>query len=212
MLPCRLFVLDVASRLSTELADCQHPGWAAQIADWSPDGRSIVYSGPGGIRVIGADGSGQTLLTLGGADPSWSPEGRIAYVTTDREQIVSMASDGSDPIVLSAAGSERYGIISPAWSPDGKRIAYLQGEDFPGYPAGVAGGTGLFPSGDHAGQMIPSTPLAFRLRSARSGPISAPRSHAHRNLPLAVGRHVGDPFLLQATTTGRRSHPSVSRV
>lgn len=145
LVQCRLLVLDVDTGSLTDLANCMHPSWGRQTADWSPDGRSIVFAGPGGIHVIGADGSNPVRLTAdGGSDPSWSLEGRIAYATSDHTRIVSMASDGSDAIVLISRGSGAHGISSPAWSPDATRIAYLHAEDLPGDPAGAALGTGLW--------------------------------------------------------------------
>jgi Tol biopolymer transport system component len=47
---------------------------------WSPDGSRLAFCGPGGIWVIGADGSGLRKLIPNGVNPSWSPDGsRIAY-------------------------------------------------------------------------------------------------------------------------------------
>jgi Tol biopolymer transport system component len=47
---------------------------------WSPDGSRLAFCGPGGIWVIGADGSGLRKVIPNGEKPSWSPDGsRIAY-------------------------------------------------------------------------------------------------------------------------------------
>jgi Tol biopolymer transport system component len=47
---------------------------------WSPDGSRLAFCGPGGIWVIGADGSGLRKVIPKGENPSWSPDGsRIAY-------------------------------------------------------------------------------------------------------------------------------------
>jgi Tol biopolymer transport system component len=47
---------------------------------WSPDGSRLAFCGPGGIWVIGAEGSGLRKLIPNGVNPSWSPDGsRIAY-------------------------------------------------------------------------------------------------------------------------------------
>jgi Tol biopolymer transport system component len=42
---------------------------------WSPDGNKIAFEHPGGIRVMNADGTNNTLLTIPGVDsePAWQP-------------------------------------------------------------------------------------------------------------------------------------------
>src|SRR5207249_1807911 len=49
------------------------PGMDEQRPDFSPDSTRIVYM-MNGIRVINADGTGDTLLVQGGL-PEWSPTG-----------------------------------------------------------------------------------------------------------------------------------------
>jgi WD40-like Beta Propeller Repeat len=47
---------------------------------WSPDGSRLAFCAPGGIWVIGVDGSGLRKVIPNGENPSWSPDGsRIAY-------------------------------------------------------------------------------------------------------------------------------------
>ena len=125
---------------------------------WSPDGRRIAFArkvpwragGVGGqfeIFVMNADGSGQRRLTRnssGDFHPAWSPDGR---------KIVFDARGGSggggyswawdDVYVVNADGSRQpTGLTStrrlrnrapraalPAWSPDGRMIAFLSWND-----------------------------------------------------------------------------------
>ena len=118
---------------------------------WSPDGSLIAFGFNGGVYTIQPDGTGLRLLAGGGAgvgptdidgfdratSPSISPDGtRIAYAAFKHDgwlpwdtdygwDIVTTAIDGSDRRRLTR-GDKRGGInLSPVWSPDGTRIAFL---------------------------------------------------------------------------------------
>ena len=115
---------------------------------WSPDGSLIGFSHEGGVYTIKSDGSDLHLLAGGSGradmdyynragSPSISPDGtRIAYAafkhkgwlpwdTDYRWDIVTSALDGSDRRRLTR--SDNFGSLnlSPVWSPDGTRIAFL---------------------------------------------------------------------------------------
>jgi TolB protein len=107
---------------------------------WSPDGSQLVYTRNGSIYVANADGSGERLLVGAGSSPSWSPDGKqivfakpipasafhgppfvpdtqIPAGVTAGLAMVNADGTGLTPLV----SGEAY---EPAWSPDGRWIAY----------------------------------------------------------------------------------------
>ena len=107
-------------------------------AGWLTDRRQHLY-------MIEIAGKKSTQLTSGGNDeylPAWSPDGsRIAYVTKrgpdpDRHlnwdvYVVEAREGGAEKPVTRFEGADNDPSLEsrPAWSPDGKRIAYLQARE-----------------------------------------------------------------------------------
>jgi TolB protein len=123
-------------------------GGFATFPDYSPNGRKIAFSGGEGndpndqVYVVNRDGSGLTALTscagYGAAClndyPAWSPDGtKIAYVHADdtdedgnyiNEQVWVMNANGSNKTQLTFGPG--YHDQTPDWSPDGRKIAYME--------------------------------------------------------------------------------------
>jgi Tol biopolymer transport system component len=109
----------------------------AQVSDspsWSPNGRQVVVSSPGGYGtaparlfvITLATGVEQALTPLQAGiqdlEPTWSPDGRLIAFTRLRSgahaAVMVVHADGSDAVMV-------YAGHSPAWAPDSRQIAFV---------------------------------------------------------------------------------------
>jgi eukaryotic-like serine/threonine-protein kinase len=93
---------------------------------WVTDGQRLVFVSPRGIEIVSALGGTPKLLVAGtqlDRGVTVAPDGKtFAYVSHD--SVYAAPVDGGAPRFV-AHGEE---IHSPAWSPDGRWIAFVQGD------------------------------------------------------------------------------------
>jgi Tol biopolymer transport system component len=100
--------------------------------EWSPDGRTVALSGvtfAGDRRyhLYVLDVRRRTLRALDGeimsTRPAWSPDGRLVAVSDYEGRVLVIEPDGSERRTLTELeGAE---IRDLAWSPDGRRLAFV---------------------------------------------------------------------------------------
>ena len=91
-------------------------------AGWSPDGRRLVFSRAGTVRVLDTS-SGKIIDVAQGDDPTWSPDGRWLIYRKSASAYLFDLSMAMERQFLSGR------VIAPLplrWSPDSAYVAYVE--------------------------------------------------------------------------------------
>ncbi len=127
--PGALYVMDADGTRIRPLAQVDALGRGLELPDWAPDSRSLTtYAMTAAntsyeIWVIPADGSPARAVTNNGWNdywPTWSADGRIAFVRGDgaAEAVVIDPATGSEAIL----DSPRLDVRPLVWAPSGTRL------------------------------------------------------------------------------------------
>lgn len=116
---------------------------------WSPDGQTVAFSsdrdGPMHLFTMTADGKKVTQLTRGELMcrvPTWSADGKtLAFcrrTAAGSSEVCTIPAAGGDPKAIDLGGD----AWDPAFSPDGKKLAFVSFRDGTGFRLYVADADG----------------------------------------------------------------------
>jgi Tol biopolymer transport system component/DNA-binding winged helix-turn-helix (wHTH) protein len=102
---------------------------------YSPDGQWLAFHSRKrrGVWVVPSTGGVPRQVAAFGSQPAWSPDSRTIVFTSGPGGLTSQAvlwtvgRDGGCPVPLTTLGSPPGGHLEPAWSHDGRLVAFMVG-------------------------------------------------------------------------------------
>jgi Tol biopolymer transport system component len=101
---------------------------------WSPDGKRIAFRRGDDVYTISALGGSERRIGIGLPNPqgavggnqlSWSPDGKWLAAATPKTGILALPAEGGDARALTVTPVAPERQLSPAFSPDGRTLAFL---------------------------------------------------------------------------------------
>jgi Tol biopolymer transport system component len=102
------------------LVRTRFPNWLSEIA-WSPRGDRIAYVQRGWIWLVRPSG-GKPQRVVKGRSLLWSPRGKLLYASGGTHRLLDPATSARD------CCSTRPANAAAAWSPDGTRLVFREGD------------------------------------------------------------------------------------
>ena len=127
-----IYMVELATGQATRLTFSEE---REVVGDWSPDGQWLVFTEEGrdGLLLRNPTGVNRIELTDGAdSNPVWSPKGdRIAFTReTERGHDIyvlrpTKSDNWADDTDEVAVANGEYDELEPAWSADGRRLAFV---------------------------------------------------------------------------------------